>query len=996
MATRELLSDIQRIQFTQIPIDITDRDIVRYYTFNTDDLKVINSRRRVHNRLGMAVQLCYLRFPGRVWELGEKVPNSILYYVASQLSVKPKFFKQYAVRDTTRREHLAELQKVLGYDSMSISHYKRLSKWLLKLAFNTDKGIALVEALIEEMRRTKIIIPAMSTVERLAWETRRRAQNQFYLSLTKRLTTIQKKELDGLLVINVEKNRTPLVWLRQPPGVANPKNFLKILDKFEFIRDLNLDSSCLAKVHHNRLVQLTRIGVKTTPAHIARLDELRRYATLVAFLLETSAIFVDTAISMHDKMIGKLFRRSENQRNQNFQHDGKAINEKVRLYADIGDALINAREGEGDAYAAIESVLSWDNFLKSVEEAGKLARPADFDYFDLLDRRYSQLRRYTPTLLSAFEFKASNPATAIVEALNLIKELNDTNRRNIPDDAPVDFIKPRWLKYVFNNGKIDRHYYEMCVLSELRDCLRSGDISVAGSRQYQDFEDYLLPQDQWQILCDNNEIPVAITTDFTTYIEQRQELLFEQFDKVSDLLATDKLPGVVIENEKLVISPVISNMPDGATQFGDRIYNLLPRIKLTELLIEVDSWTGFTKHFTHLQTGELASDKIILLSTILADAINLGLVKMAEALPSPDLTFERLAWVDDWYIRDETYSKALAEIINFHTKIPFSAYWGDGKTSSSDGQRFKAAGPKSFNEEINAKYGTDRSVTFYTHISDQYGPFHTNVIYATDRDATHVLDGLMYHETDLKIEEHFTDTNGFTDHVFGICHLLGFRFCPRMRDLASKKLHFFDGVNQNSPLLPLLGEKINVKLIAACWDDILRLATSVSIGTVTASLIMRKLASYPRQNKLAIALREVGRIERTLFTLYWLQSPQLRRKATSELNKGELKNSLSRAVFFHRLGEVRDRSFEDQSIRASGLNLAVAAIVLWNTVYLENAVNLLKSEGVIIPEEYLQHLSPMGWEHINLTGDYIWNLKSASSIDNLRPLRRKKSNFKLS
>ncbi|WP_442947948.1 Tn3 family transposase [Nostoc sp.] len=85
-----------------------------------------------------------------------------------------------------------------------------------------------------------------------------------------------------------------------------------------------------------------------------------------------------------------------------------------------------------------------------------------------------------------------------------------------------------------------------------------------------------------------------------------------------------------------------------------------------------------------------------------------------------------------------------------------------------------------------------------------------------------------------------------------------------------------------------------------------------------------------------------------------------------------------------------DRSLEDQSICASGLNLAVAAIVLWNTVHLENAVNLLKSEGVIIPVEYLQYLSPMGWEHINLTGDYIFNLKSASSIDNLRPLRRKK------
>ncbi|MBW4511487.1 MAG: Tn3 family transposase [Scytonematopsis contorta HA4267-MV1] len=993
MATRELLTSSQRIGFTEIPSDISEFLIARYYTLNDYDLKVINSRRRVHNRLGFAVQLCYLRFPGRVWELGERVPKSILSYIALQLDVKPKVIKEYAQRDTTRREHLAEIQLYFGYESFHMSHYKQLSKWLMQLAWSTDKGIALVEALIEEMRRCKIIIPAISTVERLGWETRRRAQNKFYLSLTKNLTTAQKKELDGLLVLHQEKNRTQLIWLRQPPGVANPKNFLKVLDKFEFIRNLNLDKSCLTKVHHNRLVQLTRVGMKNTPAHIARLDDIRKYAILVAFLLETAAILIDTAISMHDKMMTKLFNRSENQRDKKFQHDGKAINEKVRLYAEVGDALINARNGQEDAYTAIESVLVWDKFVKSVEEAKKLARPVDFDYFDLLDNRYSQLRRYAPKLLSVFEFKASNAASPVLEALNVIKELNNTNRRHIPDNAPVSFVKPRWSKYVFKDGKIDRHYYEICALSELRDCLRSGDISVTGSRQYKDFEDYLLPQDQWLQVREKNEIPVAIITDFTTYIEQRQKLLIEQFDIVSKKIAANGLPGVTIENKKLVVSPIISDNSNGATQFRDRIYNLLPRIKLTDLLVEVDSWTGFTKYFTHLQTGELASDKIILLSTILADAINLGLVKMAEASPSPDLTFEKLAWVSDWYIRDETYSKALAELVNFHTKIPFATYWGDGKTSSSDAQRFKAAGPKSFNEEINAKYGTSRSVMFYTHISDQYGPYHTKVIYANDRDATHVLDGFMYHETDLKIEEHFTDTNGHTDHVFGITHILGFRFCPRMRDLSSKKLHFLDGIDTNSLLSPLLGDKINVKLIQTCWDDILRLATSISKGTVTASLMMRKLASYPRQNKLALALREVGKIERTLFTLYWLQSPQLRRKATSELNKGELKNSLARAVCFHRLGEIRDRSFEDQSLRASGLNLAIAAIVLWNTVYLENAVNWLKSQGVIIPDDYLQHLSPMGWEHINLTGDYVWNLKSESSLDNLRPLRTKKYNF---
>jgi TnpA family transposase len=988
LATRELLSPEQRRQFREIPIDISARDIARHYTLNSDDLKAINCRRRVHNRLGFAVQLCYLRFPSRVWELGEKVPKTVLSYIALQLDIKPKVIKDYGLRDTTRREHLAEIQQIFGYVSFSMSHYKKLSKWLMELAFSTDKGIALVEALVEEMRRCQIIIPTIFTVERLAWETRRRAQDKFYWELTQQLTLIQKKEIDGLLVLNSEKNRTPLVWLRQPPGVPNPQNFLKILEKLEFIRDLKLDPACLQKVHHNRLVQLTRLGQKKTLAHIARLDNTRRYAIIIAFLLETASLLIDTAITMHDKMMGKLFRRSENQRNQKFQQDGKAINEKVRLYAQIGTALIDAREGQGDAYIAIESVLSWDNFINSVEEAEELARPANFDYFDLLDKRYSQLRRYTPKLLSFFDFKASNPTSSVVEALKIIKELNDTNRRHIPDDAPVDFIKPKWSKYVFNDGKIDRHYYEMCALSELRDGLRSGDISVSGSCQYKDFEDYLLPPKQWQEIRDNHQISVAIPTDYTTYFQQRSTLLIEKFAHVSQLITENKLPGVVIEKGKLVISPVTSNIPNGAIQFRDRVYGLLPRIKLTDLLVEVDAWTDFTQYFTHQQTGELVSDKTTLFSVILADAINLGLVKMAEA--SPGLTFERLAWVSDWYIRDESYSKGLANVINFHTKVPFSAYWGDGKTSSSDGQRFKAAGPHSFNEEINAKYGNDRSVTFYTHISDQYAPFHTKVINATIRDATHVLDGLLYHESDLQIEEHFTDTNGFTEQVFAICHLLGFQFSPRMRDLASKKLHIFAGVNTDSPLSVLLGEKINVKLIEDCWDDILRLVTSISKGTVTASLLVRKLASYPRQNKLATALRELGRVERTLFTLDWLQSPILRRKATNELNKGELKNSLSRAVFFHRLGEVRDRSFEDQSLRASGLNLTIAAIVLWNTVYLENAVNWLKSEGMVIPDEYLQHLSPMGWEHINLTGDYIWNLKSVSSVDNLHPLRIKK------
>jgi TnpA family transposase len=187
----------------------------------------------------------------------------------------------------------------------------------------------------------------------------------------------------------------------------------------------------------------------------------------------------------------------------------------------------------------------------------------------------------------------------------------------------------------------------------------------------------------------------------------------------------------------------------------------------------------------------------------------------------------------------------------------------------------------------------------------------------------------------------------------------------------------------------MIAGRINVALIRAHWAEILRVIASIRTGTVTASLIMRQLASHPRQNGVAAALRELGRLERTLFTLDWIDDPDLRRTTGQELNKGEARNSLARAVFIHRLGEIRDRTYENQQHRASGLNLLVTAIILWNTRYLESAVAALR-QSEDVPDHLLAHLSPLGWEHVNLTGDYVWGGPQQGLSENtvgLRPLR---------
>jgi TnpA family transposase len=184
----------------------------------------------------------------------------------------------------------------------------------------------------------------------------------------------------------------------------------------------------------------------------------------------------------------------------------------------------------------------------------------------------------------------------------------------------------------------------------------------------------------------------------------------------------------------------------------------------------------------------------------------------------------------------------------------------------------------------------------------------------------------------------------------------------------------------------------HARLIERQLSEVLRLAASIEQGTVTASLILRKLGSYPRQNSLALALREIGRLERTLFTLAWIEDSSLRRRLTAGLNKGEARNSLAKAVFFNRLGEIRDRSFENQRYRASGLNLVVAAITLWNTVYLERAAEAL-AKSRTVDYALFQHVSPLGWEHVNLTGDYTWHTNKRVAQGGFRPLRTAKKSL---
>jgi Domain of unknown function (DUF4158) len=349
---------------------------------------------------------------------------------------------------------------------------------LTELAMQTDKGIVLASALIEQLRRQSVILPALNAVERASAEAITRANRRTYDSVAEPLSDAHRLRLDDLLMRRDNGKTTWLAWLRRSPAKPNSRHMLEHIERLKAWQALDLPSGIERLVHQTRLLKIAREGGQMTPADLAKFEPQRCYATLVALPIEGMATVTDEIIDLHDRILGKLFNAAKNRHQQQFQASDKAINAEARLFGRTGQALIEARQSCCDPFAAIEAVISWDAFAESVTEAQKLAQPEDLDFLLLIGESYATLRPYAPEFLAVLKLRAAPAAKDVLDAIEVLRGMDSDNARKVPADAPTEFIKQRWQKLVMTDTGIDRRCYELCALSEMKNTLRSGDIWV--------------------------------------------------------------------------------------------------------------------------------------------------------------------------------------------------------------------------------------------------------------------------------------------------------------------------------------------------------------------------------------------------------------------------------------------------------------------------------------------------------------------------------------
>jgi TnpA family transposase len=843
-------------------------------------------------------------------------------------------------------------------------------------------------AVVNGLRRRGVLLLPDAALEKIGLAGRAVARQRAEAALLDELSTDQMEQLEALLLVDPAIQQTRLAWLRSAPDAPSADNLIGLLDRLTFVRTLAIDPQRQARIHPERWTQIVREGDVTPAWLVADFGARRRRATLVAQAIMLEQTLTDAAVTMFNKLIGRLFARASTRHKKRYVEAQQDTTKVLRLFRDTLRALVAASDTGRNAIDVLDDEVGWHRLLQAQPAVEAMVRDADPDPLLLAAERYSTIRKYTARFLETFTFCSSRKHDSLLAAIGTLKTLQAANRRTLPERVPVGHLSTKSCKLIFGDAATDRRLYEIATLAVLRERLRSGDIWVEGSRAFRPMDEQLMPKSAFAALKAVDELGLSVQGDAVAYLSEARQTLDFNLKRLAYRARNGKLEGARLEAGQLVVTPLPGDVPAAAEELKWELADMYPLIEVPDLLTEVHAWTGFVDRFTHIRTQEPPHSIPAMLAGVLADATNLGAKRMAAA--SKGITAREIAWKRIFHTRPETYKLAQACITDRHAQHPHAALWGDGSTASSDGQFFQAsdrAGPRS---DINLHYGSEPGSKFYSHLSDQYGYFSILPISATESEAPYVLDGLFDHETELDIQEHFTDTGGASDHVFGLFALTGRRFAPRLRNLKDRKLHTFERPDAYPALQEHIGVPINANLIIEYWDDLLHLAASIQTRTVAPSTILKRLAASRNPSQLARALRELGRLERTLFMIEWYSDPALRRRCQAGLNKGEAAHKLKRAVFFHERGEIRDRSFESQAFRASGLNLVVSAIIHWNTVYLGRAVDHLRRQGRIIPPAVLKHVSPLSWEHINLTGTYAWG-EQPVLVDGFRPLRLPKT-----
>jgi TnpA family transposase len=810
--------------------------------------------------------------------------------------------------------------------------------------------------------------------------------------------------------------------LRRQPTRSTGTAMARALERVEEIAAFGLTRMDLSRVPVTRLTGLARYGLISKAQLIERAPEPKRTALLAAVVRGLQAAAIDDALDlfallMATRLISPERRATERERLAMLPMLEKASRTLARasrvLFAELESM---EKQGAGldpaAVWAAIEKVASRTAVTSAMNTVEQLV-PDDDGTAETalriaLGARYNTVRPFLRLLGEADALSAAPGGRRVLAAVRTLPALARRRigkRPLLPDEIDAQLVPPAWRPAVYANralaeGVVDRDAYVVCVLEQLHRALNRRDVFASPSQRWSDPRARLLDGRRWEAVRPDVLAGLSLHAPVEEHLGSLSRGLDAAWRQMAQRLE-EAGPQAKVEvivptdggRPRLSVDKLGAlDEPASLTWLRTTTAAMLPPIDLPDLLFEVHAWTGFLDAFTHASTHATRMEGLLtsLVAVLISESCNVGFTPVSNPNRA-ELTRARLSNVDQNYLRADTLAAANALLIEAQARVELAQLWGGGLLASVDGLRFVVP-TRTIHGAPSPKYfGYKRGLTWLNAVNDQVSGIGAMVVPGTPRDSLFILDTLLNLDGGVKPEMIATDHASYSDAVFGLFKILGYRFAPRFRDLSDQRFWRADlpdgQTSHYGPLEPIARHRVNLTKIHRQWPDMLRVAGSLVTNQVRAYDLLRMFGRDGHPTPLGQGFAEYGRIDKTMHLLSLVDpvDDTYRRRMNRQLTVQESRHRLARVICHGKRGQIQQPYRDGQEDQLAALGLVLNAVTLWTTRYLDAAVTQLRAQGVAVSDADAARLSPLKARHLNVLGRYA--ITASQPTTGLRPLR---------
>ncbi|MFV0475396.1 MAG: Tn3 family transposase [Pikeienuella sp.] len=973
----------------------------RAFEFPKALLDMAKSMRSRGHRIGFLVSCGYFRATRQFYAPADFAPRDIAH-IARLIGASDAPAIAYPPR--TRQRHQQRILEFYGFAPFDKAAEAALTVEIATMVRTHLKPRLIFGRCVDFLIQRRVQIPRAGTLLELIRSGLQARKAELVALMAAHITNDARGLLEDLFTAPTEQNRYRLTLLKKLSQSTKPTRIKEAIADFETLAALHGELGSIltvldlgvagiryyaGSVLKSDIFQIHRRETNDRHIHAAAFvahQFFRSQDNLADIWLSVMASFHTTVSREHKEKLLEN-RKDQHRRLKTAVHDLdreiSGLIREIRRLALAGDL------SDSQKVAAIRGVLegertgALDRLKAGLDDTGP-----DRDWHDVLEAHSLRLQNRLNPILRVLAFEPNQRASRLIAAIDHFKAHDGA----VTARSPMDFLDPDERAALIREDSAFRpSLYKVFLFQHVTGAIKSGDLNLARSYKYRPMDSYLIDAGRWrrekaQLL---ERAGLADLADPAPVLAKLDAALHRQYQATNARAPDNPYLKVHADGVFHVATPAA----DAAET--DPLGDLFPErhdVPLAQVLETIHGHCGMLDALEHWQQTHIrqAASRPALLAGIMGLGCSIGVRKMARI--SSRVTEGELEHAVNWRFSLDNIRAANNAVVGAMDEMELpNLYRRHAATlhTASDGQKFEVRS-ESLHACWSFKYfGQGQGVSAYTFVDERHFLWHSLMISAADRESAYVIDGLMHNDV-VKSDIHSTDTHGYTEAVFGMTHLLGFSFAPRIKGIGKQRLYLFHGHDKAEregwAIAP--SGYVNDALIRDNWDDLLRLVATIKFKENTASDIFRRLNSYSRQHALYQTLKAFGQIIKSLFILRYIDDLDLRQAVERQLNKVELANRFTRAVAVGNPREFTQSEKEEQEIAEACNRLIKNCIICWNYLYLARRIE--KTDDAEAREALLRLIavhSPMAWAHINMLGEYDFSDEKLRDSVGILPLK---------